>query len=101
MLGAVLLVLLVGRSWGWQALSLPFRPLAAAFTGAVVAAVGGRVVSSRFLLNGVGRTLVESLALGLLVGMGAVVLMVGVALAVDPSLARRIRRIRSARGGSR
>ncbi len=100
MLGAVLLVLLVGRTWGWHALSLPVRPLAAALTGTVVAAVIGRVVSSRFLLNGVGQTLGSSFLLGLGVGVGALAVMAAVALVLDPSLARRLRALRPSRGGA-
>src|SRR6478672_9602337 len=44
--GASLLVVLVGRTWGWHALALPARPLVAALVGAVVGAAVGRGIAS-------------------------------------------------------
>lgn len=95
-LGAALLVGLVGRTWGWHALTLPMRPLAAALAGSVGAALVGRGVASWLAVRGVGHTLGSSLVVGLAVGALALAVMVGVALAVDPSLVDRVRR---ARGG--
>ncbi|MFM6848173.1 MAG: hypothetical protein ACKOVB_03610 [Terrabacter sp.] len=93
--GAMLLVALVARGWGWSSLGLPWRPLAAAVAGSSAAAAGGRAVSSWLSGRGIGRTLGSSLALGLGVGLLALAVMVGVALAVDPSLAHRVRRSRA------
>lgn len=100
-LGAVLLTVLVGRTWGWHALSVPLRPLVAAATGATVAAVVGRLAASWLSLRGVGRSLGGSLVLGLGLGLGALALMAAVAISVDPSLTRRLRALRPTRGGAR
>ncbi len=93
-LGALLLVALVARSWGWSSLCLPWRPLGAALVGSVAAAAAGRVVSSWLAGRGIGRTLGSSLAVGLGAGLLALLVMVGVALAIDPSLLHRVRRSR-------
>ncbi|MFC3808002.1 murein biosynthesis integral membrane protein MurJ [Terrabacter sp. MAHUQ-38] len=93
-LGAVLLVVLVGRTWGWAALSLPPRPLVAALTGSVVAAGTGRAVASWLSVSGVGHSLGSSLLVGVGVGVLALAVMIGLALAVDPSLVARVRRAR-------
>ena len=93
-IGAVLLVVLVGRTWGWRALSLPTRPLVAALTGSVAAAGAGRAVASWLSTGGVGHSLGSSLLVGAGVGVMALALMVGLALAVDPSLVARVRRAR-------
>ena len=93
-LGAVLLVLLVARKWGWSALVVPARPLLGAVLGAAVSAVLGRVLASALLERGIGGSLAGSLVLGVGVGAGALALMVGLALAVDPSLVRRLREAR-------
>jgi putative peptidoglycan lipid II flippase len=100
-LGAVLLTLLVGRTWGWRALSVPARPLVAAATGSTVAAVAGRVAASWLSTRGVGHSLGESLIVGLAVGVAAMALMAGVAVAVDPTLVRRVRTLRPTKGGAR
>jgi putative peptidoglycan lipid II flippase len=100
-LGAVLLTLLVGRTWGWRALSVPARPLVAAATGATVAAVAGRVATSWLSTRGVGHSLGGSLVVGLAVGVVAIALMAVVAIALDPSLTRRLRALRPTRGGAR
>ena len=93
-LGAVLLVGLVGRSWGWAALRLPWRPLLAAASGSLAAAAAGRAVSSWLSMRGVGHSLGSSLAVGVGVGVLALALMSGVAIAVDPGLVDRVRRAR-------
>ena len=93
-IGAVLLVVLVGRTWGWRALSLPTRPLVAALTGSVAAAGAGRAVASWLSTGGVGHSLGSSLLVGAGVGVMALAVMVGLALAVDPSLVARVRRAR-------
>ena len=95
-LGAVLLVALVARSWGWSSLRLPWRPLGAALAGSVAAAAAGRAVSSWLAARGVGHTLGSSLVVGVGAGLLALAVMVGVALAVDPSLGHRVRRSRAA-----
>ncbi|MGO4598664.1 murein biosynthesis integral membrane protein MurJ [Terrabacter sp. 2RAF25] len=94
-LGALSLVGLVARSWGWSSLRLPVRPLTAAVTGSVVAAGIGRAVSSWLSARGIGHTLGSSLAVGAGVGVLALVAMAGVALAVDPGLVQRVRRSRA------
>ena len=99
-LGAVLLVVLVVRTWGVGALSVPARPLLAAVVGAASAAVLGRAVGSWLLVRGVGNSLGESLVVGAGIVLGAVAVMVGLALAVDPSLVQRVRRARRGTGGS-
>lgn len=93
-LGAALLVGLVGRTWGWSALTLPRRPLAAAVTGSVAGALVGRGVSSWLSGRGLGHGIGSSLVLGVGVGAVALAVMVGVALAVDSSLPDRVRRAR-------
>lgn len=100
-LGAVLLTGLVGRTWGWHALWVPTRPLAAAAVAATVAAIAGRVAASWLSTRGVGQTLGGSLAAVLVFGSGALALMAVVAIAVDPSLTRRLRSLRPTRGGAR
>jgi putative peptidoglycan lipid II flippase len=95
--GAVLLVGLVGRSWGWASLGLPWRPLVAAVAGSLVAGAGGRALSSWLSARGTGHTLGSSLAVGAGVGVLALLVMVAVALAVDPGLLRRLRRSRRGR----
>jgi putative peptidoglycan lipid II flippase len=90
----VLLVVLVGRTWGWGALSLPPRPLVATLTGSVAAAGAGRAVASWLSAGGVGHSLGSSLLVGVGVGVLALAVMIGLALAVDPSLAARVRRAR-------
>lgn len=98
LLGAVALAVLVAASWGVRALAVPFRPLLATTVGAVAAGLAGRGVSGLLEIHGFGRSLGSSLVLGLAVGALAVVLMAGLALAVDPSLLRRLRRNRVASG---
>ncbi|WP_323101703.1 murein biosynthesis integral membrane protein MurJ [Intrasporangium sp. YIM S08009] len=98
LLGAVALAVLVAASWGGRALAVPFRPLLATTVGAVVAGLAGRGVSGLLEIHGFGRSLGGSLVLGLAVGALAIVLMAGLALAVDPSLLRRLRRDRVGSG---
>jgi putative peptidoglycan lipid II flippase len=97
--GALLLVVLVGRTWGPAALSVPVRPLLAAVVGATTAAVAGHAVGSTLSIHGVGHSLGGSLVVGLAIGVGALAVMVGLALAVDPSIVRRVGRARSGRTG--
>lgn len=99
--GAVLLTVLVGRTWGWHALSVPVRPLVAATVAASVVALAGRAAASWLSARGVGHSLGESLATGLAIGLGALALMAAVAIAVDPSLTRRLRSLRPTRGEAR
>ena len=98
LLGAVALAVLVAASWGVRALAVPFRPLLATTVGAVAAGLAGRGVSGLLEIHGFGRSLGSSLVLGLAVGALAVVVMAALALAVDPSLLRRLRRNRVASG---
>jgi putative peptidoglycan lipid II flippase len=100
-LGAVLLTVLVGRTWGWHALSVPARPVAAAAVAATVAAIAGRAAASWLSTRGAGHSLGGSLAAVLVFGLGALALMAVVAIAVDPSLTRRLRSLRPTRGGAR
>lgn len=93
--GASLLVVLVGRTWGWHALALPVRPLVAALTGAVVGAAVGHGIASWLSVRGVGQSLGSSVACGLGVGTLALLVMVGLALVIDPSVLDRVRRRRS------
>jgi putative peptidoglycan lipid II flippase len=95
--GALLLIVLVGRTWGLTALSVPVRPLLAAVVGATTAAVAGHASASMLSTHGVGHSLGGSLVVGLAIGVGALAVMVGLALAVDPSIVRRVRRARSGR----
>lgn len=90
--GAVLLVVLVGRTWGWHALALPARPLVAALAGSVAGALAGRGVASWLSLRGVGQSMASSLAVGLGVGVLALVVMLGLTVAIDPSVLTRVRR---------
>jgi putative peptidoglycan lipid II flippase len=88
--GAVALTWLVSRVWGGSALSVPGRPIVAALTGAVVAAVAGWVAGTRI----VATDLLSAVGLGAAIGIGSTVVLAAVALAVDPSLARRLRQLR-------
>ena len=88
--GAVALTWLVARVWGGSALSVPGRPIVAALTGAVVAAVVGWVAGTRI----VATDLLSAVGLGAAIGVGSTVVLAAVALAVDPSLARRLRQLR-------
>ncbi|GAA2478826.1 murein biosynthesis integral membrane protein MurJ [Terrabacter carboxydivorans] len=90
--GAVLLVVLVGRTWGWHALALPARPLVAALVGSAAGALAGRGVASWLSLRGVGQSMASSLAVGLGVGVLALVVMLGLTVAIDPSVLTRVRR---------
>ncbi|MGW5241727.1 murein biosynthesis integral membrane protein MurJ [Monashia sp. NPDC004114] len=93
--GAVMLLALVGRTWGWRALSVPVRPLAGAALGAVLAAVLGHAVGSWASVRyAAAQSLGGSLALGIALGAAALAVMVGVALAVDPTLMARVQRVR-------
>jgi putative peptidoglycan lipid II flippase len=92
LLGAVALAVLVGVTWGRRALAVPVRPLLATLVGAAAAAVAGRVVSGWLEIHDIGTSLGGSVVVGVAVGVLAVGLMAGLALAVDPSLARRVRR---------
>ncbi|GGN05872.1 membrane protein [Terrabacter tumescens] len=92
--GAVLLVVLVGRTWGRHALSLPARPLVAALVGSAAGALAGRGVASWLSIHGFGQSLGSSVAVGVGVGVLAVLVMVGVTVAIDPSALRRVRRRR-------
>jgi putative peptidoglycan lipid II flippase len=89
--GAVALTVLVLREWGPAALSVPKRPLVAVLTGALVAAVAGWVVGTR----PVTVDLAGAAGLGVAVGLGAALVLAAVALAVDPSLPRRLRQLRA------
>jgi putative peptidoglycan lipid II flippase len=53
-------------------------------------------VSSWLAARGVGHTLGSSLVVGVGAGLLALAVMVGVALAIDPSLGHRVRRSRAA-----
>jgi putative peptidoglycan lipid II flippase len=92
--GASLLVVLVGRTWGWHALALPVRPLAAALVGAVAGAAAGRGIASWLSMRGVGQSVGSSIASGFGVGVVALLVMVGLAVAIDPSVVKRVRRQR-------
>ena len=92
--GAALLLVLVVRTWGRHSLAVPARPLVGAVTGAVAAAVLGRATASWLYQRGVGDSLGESLLVGVAVGAGALAVMAGLSLAVDPSLVQRVRRAR-------
>ena len=93
-LGASLLVVLVGRTWGWRALSLPARPLVAALTAAVIGAGVGRGVASWLSVHGVGQSLGSSVVVGVGVGIVALLVMAGLAVTIDPSVVTRVRRPR-------
>jgi putative peptidoglycan lipid II flippase len=88
--GAVALTYLVARVWGGSALSVPRRSIVAALAGAVAAAVVGWVAGTRI----VATDLLGAVGLGAAIGVGSAVVMAGVALTVDPSLARRLRQLR-------
>lgn len=88
--GAVALTFLVARVWGGSALSVPRRSIVAALAGAVAAAVVGWVAGTRI----VATDLLGAVGLGAAIGVGSAVVMAGVALTVDPSLARRLRQLR-------
>ncbi|GAA2743998.1 hypothetical protein GCM10009868_19910 [Terrabacter aerolatus] len=92
--GAALLVALVGRTWGWHALSLPARPLLAALVGSVAGAIAGRGLASWLSIHGVGQSAGSSVAVGLGVGVVALLVMVGLTVAIDPSVLARVRRRR-------
>lgn len=94
--GAVLLVALVGRTWGWHALSLPVRPLVATLCGAVAGAAVGRGAASWLSLHGVGTSVGSSVLTGLGIGLVALLVMAGLTLAIDPSVLDRVRRGRRA-----
>jgi putative peptidoglycan lipid II flippase len=68
----------------------------AALVGASSAAALGRAVGSGLSSRGVGTSLGESLLVGVVIGAGALAVMVGLALAVDPSIIGRVRRARHA-----
>ncbi|MEW1953814.1 lipid II flippase MurJ [Terrabacter sp. NPDC080008] len=91
-LAAALLAVLVGRAWGRHALAVPVRPLLGALVGSVTAALAGRAISSWLAANGVGDSLRSSLVVGLGVGVIALVIMVGLCLAIDPSVLRLLTR---------
>lgn len=93
-LGASLLVVLVGRTWGWRALSLPARPLVAALTAAIVGAGVGRGVASWLSVRGVGQSLGSSVVVGVGVGIVALLVMAGLAVTIDRSVLTRVRRPR-------
>lgn len=95
-LGAVALSVLVARAWGRRALAVPLRPLLGALVGSAAAALAGRAVASWLAIHGVGDSLGSSVVVGLGVGLLALVVMVGLALAVDPSVLRRLSRRRPA-----
>ena len=99
-LGAVLVVVVVGTSWGWHALRVPVRPLGGALLGAVVAALLARAAGSWLAGQGIGASLGGSLVTGLLLAAGALVVMVGLAAVVDPTLPRRVRALRPRAGGA-
>ncbi|WP_353510374.1 lipid II flippase MurJ [Intrasporangium sp.] len=88
--GAIALTWLVARVWGGSALSVPRRPIAAALTGSVAAAVLGWVAGTRIVATG----LLSAVGLGAAIGVGSAVVLAAVALAVDPGLARRLRQLR-------
>lgn len=92
--GAALLVVLVGRTWGWYALSLPARPLVAALAGSAAGAVAGRGIAAWLSVHGVGQSAGSSVAVGLGVGVAALLVMLGLAVAIDPSVLTRVRRQR-------
>jgi putative peptidoglycan lipid II flippase len=95
--GALALVVLVGSTWGWRALAVPARPLLGTLAGAAVAALLGRGASGWLGLHGIGTSLGGSVIVGVTVGVAAVALMAGIAVTVDPSLGRRLRRARTPR----
>ncbi|HKX67570.1 MAG TPA: lipid II flippase MurJ [Intrasporangium sp.] len=88
--GAVVLTVLVARVWGGSALSVPGRSIVAAMTGAVAAAVVGWVAGTRI----VATDLLGAVGLAAAIGVGSAAVMAGVALTVEPSLARRLRQLR-------
>lgn len=89
--GAVALAVLVRREWGRSVLSVPWRPLLAILTGALVAALAGWSVGSRAQSD----HLLGALGAGTAIGAGAILVMGLVALAVDPTLPRRLRGLRA------
>lgn len=91
-LAAVLLAVLVGRAWGPSALAVPPRPLLGALAGSAAAALAGRGVASWLTVRGIGTSLGSIVVVGVGVGLLALTVMVGLALAVDPSLLRRLTR---------
>ena len=89
--GAVVLAFVVMQEWGRSVLKVPWRPLIATVLGALVAGTAGWSVGTRF--GDVG--LLGALALAAVVGLGAALVLVVVALTVDPTLPRRLRRLRA------
>ncbi|MDV3221973.1 MAG: hypothetical protein LOY02_11140, partial [Intrasporangium sp.] len=93
--GAATLTVLVVRDWGRRALAVPVRALGATIAGGAVAAVGGWAVGTRTATD----DLVGAVGLGAAVGVGSLIVMAVVSLAVDPTLARRVRLLRRGRRG--
>ncbi len=85
--GAIGLGVLVARAWGRETLAVPVRPLAAVLLGAAVAAAAGWWTGGRWVPSGLGDAALECLV----VGLGAVVVLGGVALAGDRSVLARLR----------
>lgn len=99
--GAVLLTVLVGRSWGWRSLAVPVRSLVGVTAGAVLAAVVGRAASAQLLATGAGESLPGSFVIGLASGAVALAILGAIAVAIDASLLRRLRALRPRKGDSR
>ena len=90
--GAIVLAFVVMQEWGASVLIVPWHPLIATVLGALVAGSAGWYVGTRFE----DVDLLGALTLATVVGLGAALVLVVVALAVDPTLPRRLRRMRSA-----
>lgn len=89
--GAAALAVLVGREWGRSVLAVPARPLLAVVVGAVAAGSVGWFAGERFA----SQDLLAALGLATAVGVGSAIVLTLVAWAVDPSLPRRLRTLRS------
>ena len=63
-------------------------------TAAVVGAGAGRGVASWLSVRGVGQSLGSSVVVGLGVGIVALLVMLGLAVTIDPSVLTRVRRPR-------
>lgn len=88
LLGAVALVVLVGRSWGRGALRVRPRPLAAGTAGAIAAAAAGWWLGGRWTPD----TLATSAVQCLVVALAASAVLGVVAVALDRTVVGRVRR---------
>ncbi|WP_256795087.1 murein biosynthesis integral membrane protein MurJ [Terrabacter sp. Ter38] len=86
--GAVALAVLVARSWGRAALTVPARPVAAGLLGAASAAILGWWLGGLWTADG----LLVAAAQGVAVALAATVTLVVVVLLVDRSVVARLRR---------